>query len=99
MKSPILPGAAPIHWGFTSDRFENDSYLWHEKGRIMISFIVSVEKGKGYFSQLVKAIEADGFKVAVPTPSGRMQDILSRWGFHKTLEDAGEMGTCEVWVR
>lgn len=101
MKDGIIQvGAAPPSWGFTADRFAGDSYLWKTGDRIMVSLIFAKEQGKGYFSALVKAIEADGFKVAVPTPLGKMTAILSRWGFkphHEIDSDFGE--AVQVWCR
>jgi hypothetical protein len=85
---------APASWGFTSARFAEDSYLWKTGKRIMISSIFAKHAGNGYFSALVKAIEGDGFKVAVPTPLGQMTQILTRWGFKPSLEQ-----DCQVWTR
>lgn len=96
----IEVGKAPESWGFTKERFAGDSYLWKTGDRIIVSLIFAKDQGRGYFSALVKAIEADGFKVAVPTPLGKMGSILTRWGFkpHREYdEDFG--GTCEVWTR
>jgi hypothetical protein len=90
----IAPGEAPASWGFTADRFTADSYLWREGKRVMISFIETKSKGKGHFSTLVKAIEADGLVVDVPTPLGQMQRILERWGWKsRQFEDV------TVWSR
>jgi len=96
----IAVGKAPESWGFTKERFDGDSYLWKTGDRIMVSLIFAKEAGKGYFSALVKAIEADGFKVAVPTPSGRMSLILERWGFKPHREVDPDMGgSVVVWCR
>jgi len=85
----IQIGAAPEAWGFTRERFAGDSYLWKDGEVILISFIESVHEGRGHFSALVRAIEASGFRVAVPTPLGKMVAILSRWGWKPVLiEDA-----------
>jgi hypothetical protein len=90
----VKVGKAPASWGFTIDRFAGDSYLWKTGKRIMISSIFAQKKGGGAFSALVKAIEADGLKVAVPTPLGQMTAILVKWGFKPTIED-----DCQVWIR
>lgn len=96
----IAPGEAPASWGFTAERFAADSYLWKEGNRVMISFIEAKTKGKGHFSALVKAIEADGFKVDVPTPLGQMKSILNRWGWKpRKIEDAQTGETVTVWRR
>jgi hypothetical protein len=85
-------------FGFTSDKFEGDSYLWKGGEFMWVSFIVSRTKGRGYFSSLVKQIKAQGFKVAVPTPLGQMPSILQHLGFRPTLYDSKEFGAMEVWV-
>jgi hypothetical protein len=82
--------------GFTSDKFEG--YLWRDGDRVLVSFIVSVESGKGNLSALFAAIEAKGLRVAVPTPLGRMEAILRHKGFVMHIEDFQGDG-CEVWER
>lgn len=81
--------------GFTEDLFEG--YLWKNDGEIMISLIFSREAGKGNFSKLVKRIEEAGYTVAVPTPIGKMPEILTHMGFKPNQErgDFGEM--VHVW--
>lgn len=86
----IYPGDAPEEWGFTRANFTSGdfgSYLWKSGDRITISVIMAKHRGRGDFSRLVKAIEADGFDVAVPTPLAQMRAILQRWGFVSTEED------------
>lgn len=96
----ILPDQAPPAWGFTSKRFTEDSYLWKEGDRILVSLIIARRQGKGHFSLLVKAIEAAGFRVAVPTPIGQMPAILKKWGFTPSFEYSEEMSEhVEVWQR
>lgn len=88
------------HWGFTSENFGGmgSTYAWHTDGRIMLSLVNARHPGQGHFSRLVKAIEADGFAVAVPTPFAHMRAILTKWGFKSYGED-GDMGMCEVMMR
>ena len=96
----VEPGQAPEHWGFTKENFEEGSYLWITDKKCTISFIESRNKGEGAFSRLIKSVEADGYKVEVPTPLGLMQLILARWGFKKSLEWAPEFHEyVEVWTR
>ncbi len=96
----VKPGEAPIHWGFTADRFAADSYLWITGKTCTISFIETLERGYGHFSHLIKAIEADGFHVEVPTPLRQMEDILTRWGFKpKIIWDAQMQEEVKVWER
>jgi len=81
--------------GFTSDSFESGSYLWKDGDDIVVSFIWS--KAKGNFKKLVDAIKGKSMTVVIPTPLGRMQDIVIKNGYtHKTIDS--EMGLCEVWI-
>jgi len=84
--------------GFTKARFMG--YISKVDGVVWISAIISKKPGRGNFSQLVKAIEAKGYTVKVPTPFPHMVAILKHWGFRQTFEWAEEMGEdVEVWVR
>jgi excisionase family DNA binding protein len=87
--------------GFTSDKF--DGYLWQEDERVIISMIVSLDMGKGNLSRLFKAIEAKGYQVAVSTPLGRMQQIITRKGFRPHMEpfiiDGELIDMVEVWMK
>ncbi len=83
--------------GFTSDKF--DGWLWKTGDQITISFIESIQPGKGNLSRLFDSIEAAGFKVAVPTPMRDMREILKHKGFATTFVDGGEMGPVELWVK
>ena len=80
-------------FGFTSDKFYKAvSYLFKEKNRILISAIVSVQEGKGYFKELVKNIVDKGYQVAVPTPLPKMEAILRGWNWKITCEHSCQMG-------
>ena len=59
--------------GFTSDRFDPHSYLWHIGNTIIISVIIA--KQKGMFRRLIEAILQRGFDFEIPTPSNRMREI------------------------
>lgn len=82
--------------GFTSDKYEG--YLWKQGDAVMVSFIVS--KHRGNFRELVQRIHALGLTVKVPTPLGRMQEIVLKNGYQHTQEpfdeEPGEM--VDVWV-
>jgi hypothetical protein len=82
--------------GFTKKKF--DGYLWKVDSAIYISYIAS--KRRGNFRKLVSRIHALGFTVKVPTPLGRMQDILLRNGYIHTIEfhDYNPEDHVEVWV-
>ena len=83
--------------GFTSQRFANESYLWKRGNIVVISFIVSLSRGN--FRELVETIRATGLTVEVPTPLGRMQDIVRKAGYRQTWQWCEEFGEdVEVWV-
>lgn len=87
--------ALPI--AFTSQRFGTGSYLWKLGGKIVVSFIESLSRGN--FRQLVEAIRGNELTVEVPTPLGRMQDIVRKAGYRQTWPWCEEFGECvEVWV-
>jgi hypothetical protein len=87
--------------GFTSDLFAG--YLWREGDRIMISLITSLQPGQGNFSRLMAAIESEGYRVAVPTPSGRMAALLEHRGFvphwEQFIVDDEIFDAVEVWMK
>lgn len=83
--------------GFTSDRFGNGSYLWKRNGAIIVSFIESLAGGN--FRRLVETIRSLGFAVHVPTPLGRMAEIVRKNGYRQTFPFSEAFGECvEVWV-
>lgn len=59
--------------GFTSDKF--DGYLTKDGNRIWISFIMSLQEGKGNLKNLFDNIEKQGFDIIVPTAFPRMKKI------------------------
>ncbi len=83
--------------GFTSDRFEG--WLGKEEGYIYISFIESLQPGRGHLSELFDSIVKQGYGIKVPTPFARMESICKAKGFKKTEEWFKEAGCpVEVWV-
>jgi hypothetical protein len=81
--------------GFTSDRF--DGWLWKRGDAIVVSFIESYERGN--FRELVERILAMGLTVKIPTPLGRMQQIVEMCGYEHTREFSPEFGeNVDVWV-
>jgi len=81
-------------WGFVDSKFFG--YLWKNGNVITISFIESLKPGQGNFRRLLDAIEADGYSIQVPTPSGRMREILRKRGFIEKMIMDGELGAVEV---
>lgn len=83
--------------GFTSDRFMG--WLGKEEGYIYISFIESIQLGRGHLSELFDNIMKQGYGVKVPTPFARMKAIIMKKGFTKTEEWFKEADCpVEVWV-
>lgn len=84
--------------GFTADKFAG--YLWLDGDRVYISFIVSLNQNMGNLSALFNRIEEMGYRVAVPTPLGKMELILRRKGFVRHYEPDEYMGEAsEVWEK
>lgn len=92
---PDSPFAKEI--GFTSEKFDEESYLWKNGDFITVCFIISKQEGKGNLSRLFKAINAKGFKVEVPTPFANMELILKTHGFKRVFIKDPLMGEVEVW--
>jgi hypothetical protein len=82
--------------GFTADRF--DGYLWLVGTELYVSLVDAKVQGQGHFRAFVEKALAKGLTVKIPTPLGRMEVIVRRWGFEHTVEPS-EIGACEVWVR
>ena len=82
-------------FNFTSDRF--DGYLWKKDNYIAISFIMSHKKGN--FKELVNTILNHGFAVYIPTPLGRMQDIVNKNRYeYKQIFDNDMREYVDVWI-
>lgn len=82
--------------GFTVDRFHDGSYLWKKGDAIIISFIWSRERGN--FRELVRRIHELGLAVEVPTPMGRMAEIVKKNGYIHTPRYCPEMeSNVDVW--
>ena len=82
---------------FTSDRYGSGSYLLKKDGTIIVSFIESLSRGN--FRELAQAIIASGLRVEIPTPLGRMNDIVRKAGYTQTFTFCEEFGELvEVWV-
>lgn len=85
-----------IELGFTSQRFGSMSYLWEKDGAIIISFIMSLRRGN--FRNLVHTILSKGYRVEIPTPLGRMRQIVEKCGYVQQLRLDEDYGEVEVWV-
>ncbi len=81
--------------GFTPDKF--DGYLWIRDSTVIISFIISLEEGKGNLKKLFENIREAGFgRIQVPTPSAKMEHLCKRWGFTKKIERDELFGAVEI---
>lgn len=91
--------------GFTSDKFDEFSYLSTSPGKdtemaIYISMIESKNPGRGHFKTLVKNILERGWMVKVPTPLPRMEAVLKHMGFKRTVEYSEFMEeSVEVYIK
>jgi len=99
INQPINPGTEYANYlGFRADKFHG--YLWDDGSAIIISFITSLDGGKGNTRKLIKQILRRGRTVKVPSPLPRMESIVERMNFEKTrepFEAVGEM--IDVWVK
>ncbi len=86
-----------IMLGYSSSMFEG--HLWRVGGAIYIWKIRSKEPGKGHLSALVQKILDSGYTVKVPTPVGRMAEIVRHMGFTRTVEYDPELQPYEVWIK
>ena len=85
--------------GFVSSRFISCSYLWGEGNRIIINTIECTDRRRGYLRDLLKTIWNLGADIAVRTPLGTMEQILTHYGFKKTLVADPIYGKSELWVK
>ncbi len=93
----VLDSAEAVRWGFTSDRFYG--HLRRRRNSVYIWLVLSKDPGKGNFSSLVQSILDDGYTIKIPTPIGRMNEIVRARGFVPTLEFDPEGEVFEVWVK
>lgn len=82
-------------FGFTSDKFREDSYLWRTGNLITISLITSKKERKGYCRTLIETIKEKGYDIFVPSPSTRMVMICEKQGFSYHLMTTGSEDPCE----
>lgn len=87
---------AAKEFGFTTELFSGDSYLWKAGDTIIVSNIEAKIKGKGALRSLFEKIEEKNFTIAVPTPMRRMQEILVKNGFRPTVD---EEDGCTLWIK
>lgn len=83
---------------FTSDRFAG--WLWHTDNDIFISFIESLQPGRGHLSALFSEILRRKLTIKVPTPLAHMEAIVRAKGFKQTFVYDDRFGEdVEIWVK
>ncbi len=92
---PDSPEASRL--GFTSDKF--DGCLTCKSTTIYIWLVHSKDPGKGHLTRLIQNILDAGYTLKVPTPIGRMKEIVLRRKFTLTTELDPQGETLEVWVK
>lgn len=97
----ILPGATTFarKLGLTRDKFTMKTYLWKTGDVVYISFVETTHPGCGHFRALVENLLQSGYTVKVPTPLGRMEQIVKGNNYLPTTEVSPKMGQVEVWVK
>lgn len=84
--------------GFTQANFTHDSYLWRENNEIWISLIGTLREKKGKFRHLVTTLNQQlGFDIIVPTPLGRMKDIVAKNGYQQKSLLIDKEQRLEAW--
>ncbi len=85
-------------FGFTSDKF--GGWIWKDKKTICISMIFSLQEGQGNFGTLCKNILSKGYTVQIPTPMGKMEQIVRKNGYKMIVRPFNPpeiMDPVEVW--
>lgn len=98
----IFPGATEFarSLGLTKERFKKGTYLFKKDNEIYISFVYSLKEGQGHFRELIENCLKKGYIVKIPTPLGRMVDIVTKNGFKRTIEYHEKTDEdVEVWVK
>ena len=95
---PLVPDSPEaVEFGYSSARFSG--CLRRKNRSIFIWQIFSKEPGKGHFTHLVKKILDAGYTVQIPTPIGKMAEIVRHLGFTPTCAYSPELELYEVWVK
>ncbi len=92
---PDSPEASRL--GFTSDKFEG--CLTCKDSTIYIWLIHSKDPGKGNVSRLIQNILDAGYTLKVPTPVGRMKEIVQHREFTLSHELDPQGERLEVWIK
>ena len=79
-----------------------DGWIAEDDGGVWISFVISKEKGKGHFRDLVKELKEKYRWIKIPTCFMDMQIIALHYGFIPRCEynaQAGEMIEMMYWEK
>lgn len=74
-------------------------YLWKDGNYVYISFIISLEPGKGNLKKLFDSIMEQGYGIKIPTPFARMENICKKNNFKHIVEEDDKMGSVDVWIK
>ena len=100
----VRPGdEGTARWTFTSDRWLPRSKIAIERSVAVIEDVWATQKRRGFFRDLLNALEHDGFDVLVQTPLEEMRPILIHYGFVERLHwwktPDGEEESVSRWRR
>lgn len=99
IKDGIIEPSPSAPFGFTEVLFP-ESWLWKVGDAVTVSFIQCSNPGRGHFRRLIEAILEAGYSVEIPTPLGRMREIVQRNGFERTFQqDPFLCCDAEVWIK
>lgn len=95
----VWPGSfRGLAWEFTEERWAGSLLMIEpENNRVMCWNLHARVEGQGCFRALRAAIEADGFRVAVPRPMPHMIEILKHYGFEMHVEKDPKDKPVDVW--
>jgi hypothetical protein len=93
----VLDSPEAVKLGFSSARFSG--CLMCKDRSICVWRIYSKEPGKGYLSSMFKKMLDSGYTLQVPTPVGRMAEIVLHMGFTRTMAYDPQLEPYEVWVK
>lgn len=88
-------------FGFTSDKWQDCSYMFNDGDYITISFLLKAVERKGVFSELAKAITDKGYGILGPSPLPEMEEIFIAKGFRRVWvvdEDAPRRELIEAYL-
>ena len=85
-------------YGFTRKKFSG--WMWQFGKTAYLSMIISNNPNRGNFRKLIQNLLNAGYTVKIPSPLGRMLDIVKKNGYTPIKEFSKEYG-CDInlWVK